>query len=256
MSVTIKGKRNLDANDYERMVIRHQGEDYQAIIKGKTKYKKLTTRSKISEELKGKTDDEKLLMLVKYFLDYSKISFVRDEEIYPYYDGRFSIAAGSRKIDLQISKKCKYNLPKMVLKKYINDRLDFVNDMSSVSNYEILVNSTYSSYEIKDEDIEPCIRFNLIAKEGILFDFEREFLRNFIGGILENSTEEASVERKRKEAPNSRIYLENESYFYCGNVTVKLFKNADMISEVKSMVYKHNLIIHKEKAKQLKLEGF
>ena len=49
-----------------------------------------------------------------------------------------------------------------------------------------------------------------LTAHEMIDDLEREFLRRFIGDILENSSEEATVERKRQQAPNNRIYLENE----------------------------------------------
>lgn len=256
MSVTLKGKRNLDANDYERMVIRKKDKDYQVVIKSKTAYPKLENGYKISEELKDKTDNEKLQILVEYFLRYSKISHIEDGEIFPYYDGRFSTIRGTRQLDLQIGKENKGIIPKLVLEKYKNDRLQFIYDMKSISNYEISVNNTHTSYGLQERGFEPFVRIDLIAKDGKMYKMEREFLKTFINDILENSNDIALVEREKVFSPRCMTYVERDTYFTCGDVKVKLLPNSDMICEVKNMVNKHNFEINEAKSKQLKMEGF
>ena len=201
-------------------------------------------------------DDDKLKRLVKYFLDYSKLNYISDGEIYSYYDGRFSTANGTRQLDLQISKKCKHNIPKMVLDKYLSDRLGMVNDLKTMSYYEFYYNTNHTSYGVIDNGIDYSMRFNLIGKNDKLYTFEEDFLKSFINNILENTKEKATLGRKKENDSNGRIYSQDGVYFTCGDVTVKLFKNAAIVTEVQKMVYSHNREIAIANEKQLKLGGF
>lgn len=252
MNVIIKGIENLDANDYEKMIIKQKGDDYQVTIKGQTKYTKVTTPNKISDELKDAEDNDKIQRLVEYFFNYSKINCMMDIGS----DGRSITAKGSRQLELQMGKKGHKDIFYMVTEKYLNDRLSFVSSMTSVSYYEFSCNSTHTSYSVKENGNEPCICFDLIRDNGQLCEYEMEFLSNFISGILENASGKATIGRKRLMDPHGKFSSADEIYFTCGDVKIKLFKDATIITEVQKMVQSHNKIIESSKAKQFKLEGF
>jgi hypothetical protein len=252
MNVIIKGIENLDANDYEKMIIKQKGDDYQVTIKGQTQYMKVITSGKISDELKNATGNDQIKRLVEYFLNYSKINCLMNIG----YDGRFTTAKGSRHLELQMGKNSQRDIFEMVIEKYINDRLNFVSSMKSVSYYEFSCSSTHTSYGFKENGHEPSISFNLIGNNGRLHAFEREFLEGFIENVLEHAGERATLGRKRQMDSNGRFSLEDEVYFTCGDIKIKLFKDATIITEVQKMVQSHNKIIESSKAKQFKLEGF
>jgi len=256
MSVIIKRINNLGVNDYERMSIKQKGDDYLVAIKGKNKYTTVATNCRIFDELIGATDKEQVKRLIEYFLEYSRINCLTDMEVDPHYGFRFDTAKGTRQLELQMNKKYHGDIYKMVIDKYLNDRLLFISGMKSISYYEFCCDDEKTSYEFKENGAEPCIRFNLAKDNDKLLTFEREFLENFISDILENTGEKATVGRRKQKDSNSRYVSTDEVYFTCGDVQIKLFKDATVITAVQKMVHNHNKTIDMSKAKQYKLEGF
>ena len=66
----LTGAKYLDANDYNRLVVKNLYEDLRIIANGKVKSETLKSDFPITKDLKKMPKDEAILELVDYFLRY------------------------------------------------------------------------------------------------------------------------------------------------------------------------------------------
>lgn len=257
ISISIKGSKLIDTNNYEKIIIREENERYIVNIKGTdAPYPTLPLSYNFSMDIKDGSDEENVIKIIQRFLDYNNISFLEDGMFLPHYSGRFSVIRGTREMCLQLFNGNFNIIPKMVKDKYINDRLNFCEENKEVNMYELYLNYKGTSYEKKDANFGRYISFNLLGNHKKVAQFEKEFLKNFISNKLYEQGEEASIKESVFYSSNSDNCVQLGNYLVCGNLSIRLCQNNDLMNTVTSIVNEYNSKREECKKMQLKMEGF
>jgi len=255
MSVTINGLKSLEANDYERIIIREKNGKYQIDVKPpKNKIKTSKANWYLSNDLNGKTAEEKIVLIIDSFLRNTKINYVHNNKYLSHYDGKFSGVTGTRELYFQLFTEKLGNIPKMLMDKYFKDRLEFCVLNNAITSYNIWSTSRTSSYERVDANYGSSITFHLLQKNGKLANFEKKFLADLIEEKLYESGEKANLERKIVDYEETGT-IDFGYFLTCGNLIMRL-REQIIVNEVTEVVNKYNKERETVKKMQLKLEGF
>lgn len=255
MSVKIIGKKLLDVGSYNRIVIREQKEGYIVNVSGKMPtYPTIKTYCSLSNNLKDKSDSEKIIELVDYFLRNNTINLVMNRGCIPYYCELFNVIKGHSELDLKLRSEELMCIPEMIRQKYLQDRISFMEDNKDVKTFN-LYRAAYTAYDKVEDDEEEEISFNFLTnRDGSLIPSEKKFLEEFIFDKFFRGEQPTSLEYK------SILYRPFNRYTYSGyyltndNVKVGIF-NEQLFEEVDGIVDKYAAESDKFKEKQLKLEG-
>ena len=100
----LTGAKYLDANDYEKLVIRNYNEDLKVNVEGKVRCKTLKADFPFTKDLRKKAEDEAITQLVDYFLRYNQINGVEECICFPRLAGHFvGVLSNKSNMFLQIS---------------------------------------------------------------------------------------------------------------------------------------------------------
>lgn len=261
--VKIDGLKYLDANCYDSIMIREkdgfnvdvklQNLEFNELL-SLQKFKGQLVSSKFSTELKNKTEKEKIIEIIKKYLEYSIIYGITSIYHLSHYDGWFNKISGTRNLYLQISNV--KDIYQMILKKYTDDRLKFCSNNEDINSYKVVINNYSTSYQ----RYENCIYLNLLSDNNIIVNFEKEFLKDFIFSKLYEIGKIAEM----KYITNRMEFTKNiNSYGYyiiCGDLTINLSGNDKQLKDILICVEKYlneyNTELKQSKILQLKIKGF
>jgi len=273
MALNFNGLNLLDSNRYDNIMIRglltENRQDFQVDVKSlKTDFKGLpfcfkfkgeAVMTKFSEQIRDIDDKEKVIEIVKKYLEYSQISEIKNLSRLPYYKGWFNVIRGTRNLYLQIYGSDTEIIPSLILKKYIDDRLMFLNDNKDVNLYQIDVGYNSTSYEIKKQEDKEYIRLSLFSKDYMISEFEQHFLKDFILDKLYRSGMDArfvyitSINQFTKNINNYGYHI------VCGDLVIyfhSIGRDASLLEQIKTYLQEYNESLKQNKMMQLKLEGF
>ena len=89
-----------------------------------TGLKFIPTEYRFSDELKGKTDEEKIIMITKKFLEYARINKLSKD--YLAYNKIYDVASGTREFRMRLFNPNLNVISQMIMNKYLDDRLKFM----------------------------------------------------------------------------------------------------------------------------------
>ena len=282
MSVKILTKERLNANNYNKMIIREVDCNYIVNVSGERLTDQYTSLSyKISDNFRKMEDEEKIICIVDTFLRDTIVSSIDTGVFYSGCREQFIMVFGTRKLYLYLeNSKLLRTIVKMIKDKYNIDRYKYCNNNSSDNLYEISLNSKGASYGrkciscencagcIEDDDISPSyIQFKLMYINGNIASFDKKFLERFIYdklweyGKLANLTEET---HDIKVGGITKIGKCIDSYnIICGDLVIKFncttFSKKYVFELISGIVNRYNSElkeVNKYKKRQLKMEGF
>jgi len=264
MSVKITGLNLLDSNFYDRVLVTEKNNDYRVYIQKDKKIKSedifrgkgILIGDKFSDELKEKTDEEKIISILNKFLEYANINMISKD--YLAYNKIYDVASGTREFRMQIfSPKLKI-ISQMIINKYQNDRLKCIYENRNINAYTIHL-SGITSYT---KDLTgKHIALDLLSQNGKMMEFEKQFLEEFIYTKL-NEIGQYTDFGPRKIFTS--IFLNSEEIMQyrlvCGDLRIVFDNDRYLIKEVEKIVNNYNTNLHKQKTMQmnmqLKMEGF
>ena len=241
----IEGKKYLDKNNYNKIVIDLLGKEYSVKVKCSKDYNCIDSDYLFTDELNNLNDNEKVIEIVEYFLRNNKIFEIADTNLKGY-EGGFSIAYSSP--DRLLAVKLPDNefgklIGNKILKKYYDDRKLYclTNDIKSISSSygkgtfygdnKVCLITKYSELTKSEE---------LFLKELILDKLDYEHRAYF--DFLESDT---GIEDIKFKAP----------HLVCGDLKIR-FGSESIIRSVDKIVYAYNCELRKEKEKQLVMKGW
>lgn len=248
------GKKNLNSNFYKRIILKQENGFVKVRTVLEDKFKNMPTEmldtKTITEQIEGLDDYESVKEIVSYFLRNNIICEISQE-----IDKIVIRSTSNRTLTLSLSNE--YSpLLKLIVDKYNNDRLQFLDKCSNKKNTYIrtvhlndagkIISGTSNYFEgyNKYDRSEEVIVLTLASKNGDIVTFDKKFIMEYIKEIISNRSKEIICFNR-----NDRIGL---SIFVDG----KTIKVPDDIShEVKLLIYNRNIEIKKMNNKQLKLEG-
>lgn len=260
MGVVFDGKRLLHSNEYKRVIIKEipDGNYKVRIVGDGLSYKTISVSKNLYEELKKVDDYDQIVAIIKNYLSYAKVDYINMHEYLPNQnDYPFFVARGTRELDLQLFSKGFNHMPKMIIDRYIQDRLQFCQDNNDVCSYNFWYGGISSSYKRVDATFESYINFKLYGNRDKLGEYDKGFLREFLYEKLYSVGSEAKIGDSRVYYPTfaNDVYL--GTYLMCGNFKVRICDNYGVLKrEIHNIVDEYNNKINASKKKQLKLEGF
>lgn len=273
MALYFNGLNLLDSNRYDSIMIKglltEEKQDFQVDIKALKpdfknqpvyfKFHGQSVMPKFSEQIKGMTDAEKVIEIVKKYLEYSEVSEIRDLSRLPHYKGWFNIIRGTRNLYLQIYGSEVKVIPPMVIKKYLDDRLIFLTNNEDINLYKIELNHGLTSYKKEKVNDKERICLNLFygEKNDKIADFDQQFLKDFIFDKLNQVGEEAKlvcITSVTQFTPSISGY---GFHIICGDLVICLNGMETLVLEqIKPYLQEYNESLKQSKVMQLKLEGF
>lgn len=259
MAVKIHGLTLLDSNIYDRILLTGSESGYRIYIQ-KNDVQRLPgvhVGSCFSEEIKGQSDEQKIISIVDKFLEYVNISMLTKD--YQAYNKIYEVARGSRELAFKTEGPMLEIIKQKVFQKYINDRLKFCFENRNI-NFITLSLEDKSSYA-KDKKSKR-MHLELLTNNSKLIEFEKEFLRYFIFNRLHEIGECATIQQRTHL---TSVFISKEEfaqyYIICGDLRIVLGSDRTLINEVSEIVAIYNQQIRKQnleqsKRIQLKMEGF
>lgn len=281
MSVKINGIKKLNANAYNKIVIREVDSNYFVNVTGeKLSDKYVSISSKLFDNLKKIDDNEKIISIVDSILENMKIDSIDMFVLCIGYKGEFIKIDGTRKLYLQIENKVLLKeIIKMIKAKYNRDRYQYCINNSMVNSYNIILDDKISSYNkhfISCYDCSGCdvsencpkyIEFKMIYNGNQLVNFDKLFIERFILDKLWEVGKEACIFIKEKDIKlkgGEKVGGYVDAYYIlCGDLSIRFscsVLNRDYIFTLCSEIinrYNNELNVNNDiKRKQLKMEGF
>lgn len=282
MSVKILTKERLNANNYNKMIIREVDCNYIVNVSGERLTDQYTSLSyKISDNFRKMEDEEKIICIVDTFLRDTIVSSIDTGVFYSGCREQFIMVFGTRKLYLYLeNSKLLRTIVKMIKDKYNMDRYKYCNNNSSDNLYEISLNSKGASYGRKCISCENCagcmedddtcpsyIQFKLMYVKGRIAVFDKNFIDRF---IYEKLWEYGSVASITEETHDimvggiTKIGKCIDSYnIICGDLVIKFncttFSKKYVFELISGIVNRYNSElkeVNKYKKRQLKMEGF
>jgi len=287
VSVKIVGIKKLNANVYDKMVIREIDNNYIVNVTGnKLSDKFIVSSYKLSDSLKNISDNEKIISIVDSFLENTKINNIDMLVLCIGYRGEFILVEGTRKLYLQINNDdLLKRIMKMIGDKYNRDRFEYCMDSDSSNINSFNINfcdkvSSYNRYFISCDDCTGCknndnycdkyIEFKLIYKDGMIANFDKIFIERFIYDKLCEVAREACVYVIEKDVKSSGVIVGRYISGYCiicGELGIRFnctpFNKDDVINFCNNIVNRYNSEFNcyndnneNIKKRQLIIEGF
>lgn len=282
VSVRINGIKKLDANAYNEMIIRELDNKYFVrVIGDRISDEYISISYKLSDNFKGISDSEKIILLVDSCLENMQVTSIEPIVLYTGYEGNFIKVNGTRKLYLQINNSELIKIIiKMIINKYNRDRYRYLMDTNINNLYGIYLERYSSSYNSKfvpcencegcepDKDCPKYIKFKLMYMDGRIASFDKMFIEKFIYDKLWEKGEYASISeviRDIKLIDGTKVSECVDSYnIICGDLIIKfdcsLFNRVYILDFCNSIVDRYNKDLSEcenvVKKKQLKMEGF
>lgn len=255
----LKGIKYLDANDYDRIIMRNIYDDLTITITGDVNYETIKDKHPFSKSIDRTNEDNAILEIVSYFLRNNEINKINEFEFLPrYYDKFIGIYTPYKDMHLQLklTEKTKH-IPKMILDKYYIDRYNKVYNEENVTCYEISVSLQDSNYAIyylnEDKKMRIVLKGNKNTKRLDKNDWI--FIEDFIRYKLSLCENEATFKKIKYYSPIVGEYFESDNYLYCDDLVICVRDNV-LFPIIDNLVYEHNKNIREEKSLQLKMKGF
>lgn len=258
MSVKINGLKKLDANFYEKIVIKDSEQGFLVNVSGNlTKLDTVHVGDKVSSRLKDISDEEKIKEIIEYYLDYNKINTINvsrssDEILIKSLEGKTLI--------IQSSSPFTDNIKKSLFDKYNKDRCDYCYSSKNVKVICLDVSWESSSYEMILDEKSNKGNLCLTLKTGIngLVSSETKFLLEFILNKISECNEKIEIISVFDLDYKNGVFGEWYSLL-CGNFEIYFSKRKDLLW-IFELVDEYNKKINNDKLdikkRQLKMEGF
>lgn len=234
------GKKILNSNFYKKVSLIKDGDDIKVKVAVDEKFKNILTiktdTKLITEQIEGLSDFGKIKEIVLYFLRNNKICSLEQ-----HIDKIVVGSTSSRQLILKLDNKYK-DLINIIINKYENDRLEFVNNYCEKDVYITGVTSGISSYCLGDNIVLRIMRHN----ENII-SFDKNFLKEYLKNIIDNC--------------KSYIKTNNDYFMYdihIDGIKISLVKSyipPELLHDIYVMVFNRNYDIDFKESKQYKLEG-
>ena len=280
MSVGINGVSRLNANDYREINIKQMNtDDYRVDVIGDRIGK---VNSDFSNNLKGMSNEDKIVAIIERYLDNFKINGITTELIeLSYKDGKWLVVYGNnsnRILRLQLFNSKFEEIIKKINDKYLNDRYDFFwnNDIKKMRLVLDTKKSSYNVYPIECDDCNDRVECldnrdsNFICdtyvncsvntdKENGASNFEKVFLTEYLNYRFWQIGEEVKVKTNSIGNDNSLNKYIISHIIRCGDFELS-FSHKEEFMFIFSIVNNYNNelfeIKNSEKKRQLKMEGF
>ena len=286
MSVRITSKKKLDSNAYDKLIVREEDDNYVIKVTGvKHNDQYVPVSYKLTDNLKKKSDSEKIISVVESFLENSLINCIEISRSCVGCVGRFIKISGTRELYIQISDQELLNkILQMVKNKYERDRYNYVINSEVQETYDIILNKGISYYNREFISCDDCeyhnecedlrdvcpnhIQFRLMYENGKIVQFDEEFIKKFIYDKLWEIGTDANIAEVVEDIKLGGVQKIGSAirgyYITCGNLRI-LFNCSTFSKEyVKNLcnyvVNKYNNELNEKnsvvKKRQLIMEGF
>ena len=280
MSVGINGVSRLNANDYREINIKQMNtDDYRVDVIGDRIGK---VNSDFYKNLKGMSNEDKIVTIIERYLDNFKINGITTELIeLSYKDGKWLVVYGNnsnRILRLQLFNSKFEEIFKIINDKYLNDRYDFFwnNDIKKMRLVLDSKKSSYNVYPIECDDCNDRVECldnrdsNFICdtyvncsvntdNENGVSNFEKVFLTEYLNYRFWQIGEEVKVKTNSIGNDNSLNKYISSHIIKCGDFELS-FPHKEEFMFIFSIVNNYNNelfeIKNSEKKRQLKMEGF
>lgn len=245
------GKKHLNSNFYKQVSLKQEEAhiNVRAVVDERFKNSlslKLSTPV-ITEQIKKMDDYEKVKELIQYFLRNNTICEILQN------DGEIIVTStASRKLVLQLGVKYQ-ELVHLILAKYQNDRLQFVNSceeeniyiqISQVGKHFKIVKNVSNYYAgICKYDGETALVLTLLTNKNGIVSWDKKFIVDYIKDIIDNTNKFILF---MNNTVDSTLRIVGEKFI---RIPMELSK------EVSIMVLNRNYEIQQMEGKQYKLEG-
>lgn len=279
MSVGINGISRLNANDFREIAIKQVSiDDYRVDVIG-DKVGKVSNN--FSMELKGMSNNDKIVAIIERFLDNFKINGITDMKNIAYRKGKWKYIYGNnskRILRLQLFNSWFEEVFKIINSKYLNDRYSFFwnNDVNKMKLVLDTKKSSYNVYPIECDDCNDRVEcldnrdsnficdtyVNCLVKTdketGICY-FEKKFLTEYLNYRFWKMGEEVFVKTNSIGTDNSLNRYISSHIIKCGDFELS-FPHSEEFMFIFSIVNEYNNELFKinndVKKRQLKMEGF
>lgn len=281
MSVKISTVERLNANAYDRIIIRETNGNFFVNVCGKKSNDEYVSLSyKLSDRLRRVEDCEKIRLIVDSFLENAMVNCIETDASFYGCIGKFIKICGSRELYLQITnKELLKQLVKMIKDKYERDRYNYLITNDDNKMYNIMLSNQLSSYEkkcISCSDCSGCEEFDSICPKyidfrlmynGKILPFDRNFIERFICDKMSLVGLPACVvvdkkDLKLRDGTVVSTIVDGYSISF-GDIIIKFTCSTLSLEYIldfcRWIVDKHNRElkeIEKGKKRQLKMEGF
>ena len=241
----IEGKKYLDKNNYNRIIMDLLNTEYNVKIKCSKDYNTIKSDTPFSDELKKLTDDEKIVEIVEYFLRNNKIVGLAEVGL-PHYKGMYSISYASTDKFLAVKlpdNELGKTIGTKIVKKYFNDRKEYClnNDITNISSSSSIIRGL--SYG--DNSVNLLSRFKELDKN------EEQFLKWLILEKLDYE-HEACIDYLEVKSDIRNVSYQ-EPYLICGDVKIRVCYEY-ILRSIAKIIDGYNYELRKEK--QLVLKGW
>ena len=233
--MNISGIKSLCTDKYTSILIRTNAqEQIQIDIKNKNKDYSSNEEKFSYEEIKELSITEQINKIIGFYLKNNKLNYINDNEHIDRYEGKFFVALGTRNIGIQVPKNIlDINIIKLITKKYIKDRYEFLNN-NDINDF-IIIDINKSSFN----SIDKHILLNLkISSKGELLNFEKDFIINFIKNKLEDVNENIKITYSSSIKDNISGYC-----LTCDLFSIKVTEN--IYENISNIIIEHNNKINK-----------
>lgn len=262
MSVEIKGIDYLDQNDYEKIIIIENTNNYVIDVIGpEDETKKIKSINKWSNALNGKSDEEIINSIIEYYLDYSIINQINDHEVIPNYNFLFNCIRGTRQLYLNLSNKKIEEVKSKIRMKYYIDREKMIEKNKDIKNYCLNISRGMCYKKEGGNNLTDSITINLLGcinqKNGTkdITQDEKIFLQDFLYSKFSGKDCFINIEDKNLYFEECEKYINLGYFITCDDLCISI-NDRNLLPEIVSVVDKHNKQIENAKKLQLKLEGF
>lgn len=254
----LTGAKYLDANDYNRLVIKNLYEDLKVNVSGTIESETLKSDFPFSKDLRNMSEDEAITQLVDYFLRYNHINGVEECAYLPRHTGHFTgISSDKSNMFLQVPLNDNTRkIPKKILDKFYLDRYLSCMCNDDIKNYEFYTasKSAYKEEETQDKKTMK-IYLNRIPLSSSLMKVEAKFLREFLKEKLDSFEEEIYLEETGAYFTVFEQFLNTYHYLKIGDTYIWI-KDKSLLPIIEDIIMEHNNEIRNAKSMQLRMKGY
>lgn len=248
-SIKIEGKKYLDKNDYDKLLIDLASDVRRVKFFGKNTYPTTSLKHKVSDDIfkydSYKVDkniqDEVILQVIDHFLDYTTINEIKYNQKVDRYNGRWDlIESPYRTLMFRPNGFISNDINKKIMESYYNNRAKYCfNKENKIKSIGVSTNSTSYGEEITI----------LVGKDRSISEIDQEFLTNLIEDRLDlNHYADICYSSRRVNQ-----FYEEYAYISCGDTKIEIKDPLDMF--VRDAIVIHNRELEESKNKQLVLRG-
>lgn len=282
MEIKIKGLNKLNANMYNRIIIREVDDNFFISVVGdKITDEYQSVSYKLSDNFKNMNAEDRVVLIVDSFLENSFINNIDLFSVCIGCSGPFIKIDGNRELYLQINNSdLKNKLLKMIIDKYNRDRYKYYINSDINNTYNIYFDRKETSYGKEFISCDKCIgceneeyicpkmiKFKLLYMSGELVSFEKKFIEKFIYDKLNESSKEAYIYEETEDilvGGTAKVGISSKAICICSeNMIIRFLCTAftrkyiqELCNEIVNNYNKEIVMNDKLKKKQLKMEGF